>query len=111
MTPITRPIPARLLALTLVLAPALATAQSEGDPTAGRSLAEEYCTDCHDIERGGAFKEYPPSFAAIAIFRDAEQIRSRIYFPPWHASMPQFSALLWPDEVDDLVAYILSLEE
>lgn len=87
-----------------------AAAQSQGDVVKGQRLAERYCTACHNIELGGPNKDYPPSFAAIARFRDAQQIRSRIYFPPYHANMPEFGAIMWPDEVDDLTAYIQALE-
>ncbi len=87
-----------------------AVAQSKGDVVKGGRLAKEYCTACHNIDLGGPDKEYPPSFAAIARFRDEQQIRSRIYFPPYHANMPEFGAIMWPDEVDDLTAYIQALD-
>lgn len=80
------------------------------DAAEGLALAEEYCVRCHDIAPGGAAKTYPPSFASIAWFRDADQIRARILFPSLHGAMPAWSNWLSPDEVDSLSAYILSLE-
>ena len=66
------------LSVALLLStPALA--QSKGDVVKGGRLAQEHCTRCHNVELGGPDKEYPPSFAAIARFRDAAQIRGRIY--------------------------------
>lgn len=82
-----------------------------GDPAVGAKLAREHCTQCHDVEAGGAFKLHPPSFASIAVFRSEEQIFGRIMFPPLHSSMPQVGYLLTPDNVDHLVAYIVSLEK
>jgi mono/diheme cytochrome c family protein len=84
---------------------------AQGDAAAGQSLAEEWCARCHDISAGGAFKQTPPSFAAIAIYRADDDIRWRIQFPPVHAGMPQLGFLLDAEVLDDLVAFILSLEE
>ena len=35
------------------------------------------------------------------MFRDEEQIRGRILFPPLHVSMPQFGYLLLPENLAD----------
>ena len=53
---------------------------------------------------------HPPSFAAIAGYRPEEVIVSRVLFPSLHASMPSWVNWLPRDDVDDIVAYILSLE-
>ena len=45
-----------------------ALAQQGGDPAAGKLLAEQYCSRCHDVGESGAFKQNPPSFAAIAVY-------------------------------------------
>lgn len=97
----------------IVLGSALAApaAAQEGDAAQGRLLAEEHCARCHDIEDGGAMKTYPPSFDSIARFRPAEQIPGRIWFPALHSAMPPMTSVLLPGEVDDLTAYILSLDE
>jgi len=83
---------------------------ADGDPAVGARLAREKCTQCHHVEPGGPFKQHPPSFAAIAVFRSKEQIFGRIMFPPLHSSMPQIGYFLTPDNVEHLVAYIMSLE-
>lgn len=80
------------------------------DAADGLALAEEYCVRCHDIAPGGAAKTYPPSFASIAWFRSEDLVRVRILFPEMHAAMPAWANWLSPDEVDSLVAYIVSLE-
>ncbi len=86
------------------------TVHAEGDAVAGRELAQEQCTRCHNIEPGGPFKLYPPSFASISVYRSAEQVYARIAYPPLHVNMPGIEYLLTPDSVDDFVAYIMSLE-
>jgi mono/diheme cytochrome c family protein len=90
--------------MTAIAAPALA----EGDADAGRDVAAEWCADCHDIAPGGAMKEFPPSFAAIAVYRDENTMRSRILFP--HMGMTEAAQILGLN-VDDLIAYIRSLED
>ncbi|MHA1548996.1 MAG: c-type cytochrome [Alphaproteobacteria bacterium] len=85
-------------------------ASADGDADKGRELAEQWCTRCHNIEQGGPFKLHPPSFAAIAIYRIAEQIWGRIVFPPLHSSMRGIEQFMDPESLDDLVAYIVSLE-
>ena len=87
-----------------------AAAFAEGDAATGQEIAQEACVRCHNIEPNGPFKEHPPSFAAIAVFRSDEQIWARIMFPPLHTSMPQLGYTLSPDNVQHLVAYIRSLE-
>ncbi len=89
----------------LAAAPTLA-----GDAAAGRRLAEEHCVRCHNIEKGAGFKLKPPSFQAIAIYRTSEDIWSRIIAPSPHSGMPDVQWTLMPEEVQDLVAYIASLD-
>lgn len=96
---------------TMVFSMIAGSALAEGDVEAGGMLADKYCVRCHDISVDGAFKTYPPSFASIAVFRDSDQIRSRILFPQLHTPMPQMGFLLDPENIDDLTAYIVSLEK
>jgi mono/diheme cytochrome c family protein len=96
------------LSLGLLGSPAL----SAGDSAEGHKLAKEHCARCHDVEPGGAFKEYPPSFAAIAVYRSEPHIRALILYPTLHSAMPEVPLyLLGSESLDDLVAYITSLEE
>lgn len=103
--------PASRPALLLGAILAITAPHAHADDVArGLELAQEWCVRCHNIEPDGPFKQYPPSFASIAVYRSSEQIQSRIMIPPLHTSMPQLGFFLTPDNVDDLVAYIVSLE-
>ncbi|MFA8386828.1 MAG: cytochrome c [Pelagibaca sp.] len=95
------------IALTGLASMAMA---QEGNITMGRQIAEEYCVACHNVDPGGAFKQEPPSFAAIAIYRSPQQIRERIV-TPIHAAMPRYTEYMIGGNIDDMVAYIASLEE
>lgn len=98
-----------LLSIALSIG-AVPSARAESDPVTGRELASEHCTRCHDVSAEGRFKRHPPSFAAIAVYRSPDQIYGRIAFPPLHSSMPSVGYMLTPENIEDLVAYIVSLE-
>lgn len=76
----------------------------------GQDIAEEYCVQCHDVGYDGSFKLDPPSFAAIAVYRSSDQIRERIV-RPIHETMPRYSEYMIGGNIDDMVAYIASLED
>lgn len=97
------------LALALTAMAGTASAQ-DGNVTMGQQIAEEYCASCHTVSPGGAFKEEPPSFAAIAVYRSANQIRARIV-QPIHDAMPRYTEYMIGRNIDDMVAYITSLED
>ncbi len=84
---------------------------AEGDAENGGRLAEQWCSGCHDISPDGPFKRDPPSFAAIAVYRSADQIFSRISLPVPHHGMPRIGQILDLEAIDDLVAYIAALEQ
>lgn len=99
-----------LTTLALIVWATTAAAQESGDPERGRALAETHCSECHEIGPQGAAKQYPPSFAAIAAYRPPELIRSRIVYPAFHSPMPRIAEVMGRENIDDLLAYILSLE-
>lgn len=94
-----------------MVAAALAQAHAEESIENGRALAEEWCVRCHNIDPDGPFKLQPPSFAAIAVYRSKQQIYARIAIPSIHSGMPQVAYVLTPENILDLVAYIVSLEK
>jgi mono/diheme cytochrome c family protein len=103
-----RLIAAMSLAISLPLSTAFA---ADGDPAKGLAIAQDKCSRCHQIAKGGAFKQMPPSFQAIAIYRTEPDIWSRIIAPSPHAAMPDMTWTLTAAEVQDVLAYILSLDQ
>ena len=83
---------------------------AQSDPVKGQALAREWCARCHDVEKTGPFKQHPPSFASISVFRAEDQIYGRIAYQPLHSAMPELSYVLSPDNMEDLLTYIVSLE-
>lgn len=96
-------------ALAVLVAPAMA--QEEPYLAAGQRTAEANCAQCHHIWPGGAFKLYPPSFAAIAKYYTPEVIEMKIMYPDHALLMPQFHTFMFRANVKNLVGYIVSLEE
>jgi mono/diheme cytochrome c family protein len=99
-----------VIGASLLIAPAAAIAQ-EGDPVKGLAIAQQQCARCHDVTKGGAFKKMPPSFQSIAIYRTKPDIWSRIIAPSPHAAMPDMTWTLTTEQVQDVLAYILSLDQ
>ena len=99
-----------LYCIGLLLAVWSAKVYGEGDSAVGEEIARQRCAHCHNVEPKGPFKQYPPSFAAIAVYRSEKQIFAQIVVPPLHSAMPHISYMLTRDNVKHLVAYIRSLE-
>jgi mono/diheme cytochrome c family protein len=114
--------PIKAMLVTAVLATAgVPLAHGAGLTAAeGRSLAQQYCSACHRVTReqaqppdvvvdtGSATETFQaPSFARIAARPDRTeaQLRERILNPHYPMREQQFI----PEELDAIVAYLLSL--
>ena len=96
-------------ALAILVAPAMA--EEDAYLASGKRTAEANCSQCHNIEPGGAFKLYPPSFAAIAKYYTPDVIAMKIMYPDHALLMPQFNRYMFETHVNNLVGYIVSLDE
>ena len=102
----------RRLVAVFVLASAggWASAQEIGDPTAGYSLARDYCSECHAIEAGeaGSPNMDAPPFQMVATDPRMSDMALTAFFQMPHETMPNL--IVRGAEVANLVAYIRSLE-
>ena len=100
--------PIRLLTFAAVLAAALgAHAQ---DVPAGHAFAREACKACHVVEAGASSPqliEVGPPFREIANTRGMTATALRAFLTSSHPKMPNL--ILTPEQMDDVIAYILSL--
>ena len=87
---------------------AASPAHAEGDPIAGGALAKQWCVACHDIGHGRTVKDGAPSFVSVASRLDLNPATLKTWLADPHPPMPKLS--LSRQEIDDLVAYILSLK-
>jgi mono/diheme cytochrome c family protein len=96
--------------MIVVLTAALpAGAQSIGSPASGRDLARQWCSSCHAIDAGVAEspRHAAPAFAALAGQPRITETSLRVFLQTPHIDMPNL--VLKPEQIDDLVAHILSL--
>jgi len=87
-----------------------ALAQTEpGDPAAGRRLAETWCANCHRIasQGPGPVGDAAPAFAAVAAMPSTTRMALAAFLQTPHPSMPNYQ--LSREEMDDVIAYLLSL--
>jgi mono/diheme cytochrome c family protein len=91
--------------------PVPALAAGNGDIDAGRKLAVEVCASCHGIGGGDLSSPEPsaPTFDTIAKTRGMGATALAVALRTPHATMPNL--VLSDDELEDIIAYILSLKK
>ncbi|MCW5772936.1 MAG: c-type cytochrome [Rhodospirillaceae bacterium] len=100
-----------LFALAILCATAPAGAQKPPSAAEGETLALRWCSSCHFVsaKQQAHASDTAPSFASIAARPEASAgtLRAIIHMP--YPRMPEIT--LSQPEVDDIVAYILSLKQ
>lgn len=88
-----------------------AIAQDDGDPDAGRDFARGVCSTCHEVEGLDAPSPHPdaPVFRVIANVPGMTATALYVVLNNPHRQMPDL--ILAPDELHDVVAYILTLKD
>ena len=78
-----------------------------GDAESGRLYAQNWCTECHSVQRETAGTgKFAPDFTVIAQRRTAHWLN--MFLRSEHKIMPEF--VFRPSESDNLVTYIVSLK-
>lgn len=96
--------------LAISMVPSVASAAAV-DISNGRYLAEQYCSQCHNIEPDAPSKLSPPSFQAIATYRTSGDIFAHIINPSLHGGMPELMWHLTMAQFQDVLGYIGSLDK
>jgi mono/diheme cytochrome c family protein len=95
-----------LIILTLAL-PLSAMAQSAGgNLLIGRRTAATLCVSCHQID--ATRRDGPPSFKDIASMPSTTALSLKVFLRSNHHEMPDL--IIPGSDIDDLIAYILSLK-
>ena len=101
----------RLTTLAAVLAIAAFHAHGQvGDASAGHAFARQACVACHVVEAGKPAPRHTPigpAFPAIANTPGMTATALHVFLTTSHPKMP--NVILTPAEMDDVIAYILSL--
>lgn len=88
-----------------------AAAQPEpGDPASGLRLSATWCANCHRVAPGGPgpSTDAAPTFRAIAQMPSTTSMSLRVFLQTPHPNMPDYR--LTREELDDVVAYLISLK-
>lgn len=97
--------------LSQVLFPLLLIAAGDSAAAAdiqnGAALARQWCVGCHALENQSNVSDLTPSFQSVARRRAGQANYLKMYLIRPHAPMPPLN--LSNREIDDLVAYILSV--
>jgi mono/diheme cytochrome c family protein len=99
------------LATVLLLASATAMAQGQTDVEAGRKLAELHCSRCHAVgAEGASLMVDAPPLRDLKLRYPIEDLAEALAegIVTAHPQMPVFT--FSAEEVDDLLAYLDSLE-
>ncbi|WP_072377379.1 cytochrome c [Hyphomicrobium sp. NDB2Meth4] len=99
---------AGLFALCFLVLVIPAGAVELGNKAEGHDYAQKFCTECHAIEKDEAmlFSEVP-SFQEVANSEGMSPRALSVWLRTSHPNMPDF--IIPPDDIDNLVAYIMSL--
>jgi mono/diheme cytochrome c family protein len=101
-----RTIYACLTVLLVALFPGAGTVKAA---SRGEVLAQQWCSQCHGVRPNEASANpKAPSFSAIASESSATEYSLRVFLKTPHPTMPNFK--LQPDDIDELVSYVLSLK-
>ncbi len=98
------------VAVAGVLACASVYAAEVGNPQRGLAYAQKNCAKCHAVEAGDMFSPtmIAPTFSTIAETPGINERALIVWFQSSdHATMPNL--ILAQEDLDDIVAYILSL--
>jgi len=100
-----------LLPLAIALLPVQAIAQEQGVPEQGRAYAEKVCAECHLVTREFGLSPRPgvKSFKEIANTRGMTAMAIGVWMQSEHEDMPHI--VPQPDELNNLIAYIVSLKD
>jgi len=97
--------------LVLIVLAAGAHAQQLGDPIAGKRYALDVCAECHMVADGqsGLYLADAPPFPDLAAMPSTTALSLRVFLQTPHAKRNMPDLVLTENQMDDVIAYILSL--
>ncbi len=101
----------RLALLTLILLfAARVAAQEVGNPQEGAAYAQHYCAKCHAIaDEDVSPEQTAPRFKDVANSSGMTATALTVWLQTSHPTMPNI--IVEPSDMDNVVAYILSLKD
>jgi mono/diheme cytochrome c family protein len=101
----------KLLIAALILLPAAARAQEQGEAKQGLIYAKRVCAECHRVVPEGGLSPNPlaKSFKIIANRSGMSAMAIGVWMQSNHENMPHIVPA--PEELNDVITYIVSLKE
>ena len=101
---------ALLIPIAATLAAGPAPPDQPGDAAAGHRLAQSWCSACHMVDQSQTTGSAngAPAFSAVAHMSSTTPMALHVFLQSPHSRMPNLQ--LSRDEIDDIVAYIVSLK-
>ena len=97
------------LAALIALALPVFAQEPAGEVAAGHHLAKTLCSDCHQVDGNDPLLPTgAPPFADVAKLTSTTALSLRVFLKSNHENMPNYQ--LTPNQMDILVAFILSLK-
>jgi len=95
---------------TIMLAGVLSGAGNAWPATPrGAALSQRWCSQCHAVEPNqSSANPAAPRFSDVAAESSITEYSLRVFLRTPHSNMPNL--MLNPDDMDDIVSYILSLK-
>ena len=99
-----------VVAAAMLLGSAHAALAQEGDATAGQAYAKEVCAACHAVLPNEQISPLAqaPTFQKVANMPGMTEMALSVWLQTSHPTMPNI--ILKPDDLRNVVAYIVSLE-
>ena len=102
---------ARVIVLLPSFVGLLSNAEAQtGDPGAGAAYAKQVCAKCHAIDQTGISPELTaPPFKDVANTPGMTETALTVWLRTSHPTMPNI--IVEPADMDNVIAYILSLKD
>ena len=98
-----------LAALLLIRLHVADGAPRPDDASAGRRLAQAWCSECHALNASAPGKSSrAPDLVQIANRTSTTELSLKVFFRTSHRDMPNI--IIAPDQADDLAQFILGLK-
>jgi len=82
-------------------------ASAQGSADAGKRLAQQWCSSCHQVEPSAPAKDVAPPFASLGVEKGKDPGWIRAWLANPHPPMQGIN--LSRRQIDDIVAYLQSL--
>ena len=100
-------------AVLLMVGSVAAQAQESADPQAGHAVARRICAECHAVEKEPSASPHmgAPTFSAIAAVPGMTTAALLAAIQTSHRERTMPNLILPPDDLRNVVAYIISLQQ